>query len=890
VREVWRRIEAWLQRRSLDRDLEEELRFHLDMKERETGNRAAATRALGSALLVRERARDAWGWRCVDEVLWDIRYAVRQFRQNPGFTMAVITMLALGIGSNAAVFTVTNAVVFKGFRLIDRNDRILYIHSEKNGQWAGVSYPDFQDWRTQARSFEGMGTAGDLRIVLNDRNGFPQPSIATRITPNAFRLLGQKPILGRDFAAADDRPGAALVAILNYGFWERQYGKDPTIVGQTLQIKDAPSITVIGVMPEGFSFPQDQDLWVPLVSTSDLQRRAGPAGSPFYRVDDIERRDARNLWFAFGRLADGVTRESARAELEVIGQRLANAYPQTNQGQIPQLQDFTEFFIGPNATVIYGALWGAVGLVLLIACANVANLLVARAVGRSREISVRMALGAGRWRIVRQLLIESLMLSTMGGLCGAVIVRWGVRTYELATNRPVGEWNRNLLDFTLDHRVLAYLVGISMGTGLLFGLAPALRFSRLDLQTVLKDGGGGPTTGRRARASGLVVIGEVALTMVLLAGAGLMIRSFLHLYAADVGADLAHTRTMLLHLPEARYPSPETRISFFERLRTRLEAIPGVESASIGTPPAGGRPGRRPYELAGSEAVDEKSRPTIPVVTIGPDYFRTQGTPVLSGREFNRSDQASGVPAIVNERFARQHWASDHAVGQRLRLFDGATPQSWLTVVGVVSNIVYDPSRQEVAPVVYVPYGQTSAEDMWVLIRTPLPASGLATTFRREISALDPDVLIWLGPYNLTDRLSMGFYGSIRNQTVLLLIFAVTALMLASMGVYAVSAHAVGQRTHEIGVRIAVGATAGDILALIVSQGMLPVAIGLAIGLAGAVAVTPVLKSLLVGVAPTDSVTLFIASATVMGSAMLGCWIPARRALRIDPVVALRHE
>jgi predicted permease len=347
---------------------------------------------------------------------------------------------------------------------------------------------------------------------------------------------------------------------------------------------------------------------------------------------------------------------------------------------------------------------------------------------------------------------------------------------------------------------------------------------------------------------------------------------------------------MLLHLPQAKYPSPQTRISFFDRLKTRLEAIPGVESASIGTPPAGGRPGRRPYELAGSEAVDEKSRPTIPVVTIGPDYFRTQGTPVLSGREFNRFDQASGLPAVVNERFAREHWAGEHAIGQRLRLFDEETPQPWLTVVGVVSNIVYDPSRQEVAPVVYVPYGQTSAEDMWLLIRTPLPASGLATTFRRELSGLDPDVLIWLGPYNLTDRLSMGFYGSIRNQTVLFLIFAAMALLLASMGVYAVIAYSVSRRTQEIGVRIAVGATARDILVLIVSQGMLPVGVGLPIGLAGAVAVTPVLKSLLVGVTPADSLTLFIASATLIVSALLGCWIPALRALRIDPVVALRHE
>jgi putative ABC transport system permease protein len=627
-------------------------------------------------------------------------------------------------------------------------------------------------------------------------------------------------------------------------------------------------------MPAGFSFPQNQDLWIPLVPAADLQRR-----------------DARTLWFAFGRMADGVTIESARAELETIGSRLASAYPRTNQAQVPRPHNFAEFFIGPSATMMYGAMWGAVGFVLLIACANVANLLLARAIGRYREISVRMALGAGHWRIIRQLLIESVLLSAIGGFFGWWIATWGVRAYELATNPPVGEWRRDLLDYTMDYRVFAYVMAISLGTGLLFGFAPALRLARLDLNTVLKSGGRTATGGGRGkRLSGLLVIGEVSLAVVLLTGAGVMIRSFLNIYTADIGARTADTRTMLLHLPEAKYLHREAQISFFDRLKTRLEAIPGVESASIGLSPASGIPGRRPYEPAGVGPVVEQNRPTIPVVAIGPDYFRTLGATVLSGREFNKLDGASGVPAaVVNQRFATQHWPEENAVGQRLRLFDGKTPEPWLTVVGVVSNIVYDPSRQEITPVVYLPYGPRPGGE-WVLVRTPLPVGALVTTFRREINALDPDVIIWLGPYNLDDRAAGGRFGNIRNHTVLFLIFASMALLLASIGLYAVIAHSVSQRTQEIGVRMAVGATARDILKLVIKLGMFPVAIGLVIGLAASFAVNRVLSSDLVRISPTDSITFVIACAVLVLSAALGCWIPARRAVRLDPIAALREE
>jgi predicted permease len=816
----------------------------------------------------------------LDSLAQDVRYAFRGMRRSPGFTAVAVTMLALGIGINAAVFTVTRAVLFSGYRGIDRSDRILFINSQKNGQYSNVSYPDFEDWRAQAKSFTGMGAVvGWATIALKDRTGYAESYIASRISANTFQILGRYPIIGRDFSSSDESPGAAPVAILSYGFWNSRYGKDPAVIGQTLPMNDGPPTTVIGVMPEGFAFPQNQALWLPLVPTPDLQRR-----------------DSRNIiWFAFGRLVDGVTIDTARSEMEVIARRLASSYPATNQGFAPQIKRFAEFNVNANATKIYGAMWGAVGCVLLIACANLANLALARALGRSREMSVRIALGAGRGRIAGQLLIESVLLSVTGGACGWGIARWGVRAYELAANPPVERWNHDLLTYAMDYRVLAYLMAISIGAGLLFGLAPALQFSRLNLQTTLKDGGRAATGGRRGkRLSGLLVTGEVALAVVLLCGAGLLIRSYLNM-TTGVGVRTANTLTMLVNLPEAKYTRREAQTSFFERLTARLEAIPGVEAVSIASTLPRGFAGRRPYAVGESDLVDEQTRPTVKGIVIGPDYFRTLGAAVLSGREFTKFDGAREVPvALVNQRFASQQWPGEDPVGKRLRFFNGERPETWLTLVGVVSNIMQNDFDQHemISPLVYVPFAQRPrGSGMWVLVHTRLPAGALVTAFRREINALDADLPISEGHYPLAERMAVDdFYANTRNQAVLYLIFAAIALMIASIGLYAVIAYSVSQRTQEIGIRTAMGATARDILALIVSEGLRQVGVGLAIGLAGAVAVTPVLKALLVGVAPADSLTLIIASATLIAAATLGCLIPARRAVLVDPVVALRHE
>jgi predicted permease len=809
-----------------------------------------------------------------------MRYAVRALRRSPGFTLTAIATLAIGIGVNAAVFTVTNAVLFKGFRLVERNDRILYIDTREHGRGCCVSYPDFEDWRAQATSFADIGTVADLRITLSDNSGFPESYTASLVTANAFRLLGVRPILGRDFAPSDETPGAAAVAILSYGFWERRYGKDPEILERTVRINGVPT-TLIGVMPAGFAFPQNQDLWIPLAPTADRQQR-----------------DARGLWFAFGRLAEGATAESAQAELETIGRRLETAHPRTNEGLLPAVHSFDEFFLGPNASTIYSSLWGAVGFVLLIACANLANLMLARAMGRSREISVRLALGSGRWRIVRQLLLESVMLSAMGGAAGWGIAYCGVRAYALFVSPPAHAWSDRLLDFSMDYRVLAYVAAISLLTGIVFGLAPALRLSKLDLNTALKAGSRGSTGGGRAkRLSAALVSGEMALAVVLLAGAGVMVRSFWNIYKADLGVETGNVLSAFLSLPGERYPGAATQVAFHDGLRARLESTPGVESVAItdALPGMGAR--RLPFELDGVPPADEQRRPELSALVVSPGYFQTLGAAVLSGREFDATDGVSGGPvALVNQRFASQHWPDEDPLGKRLRLFDGATspvgatPEDWLTVVGVVPNIVQnDGTRQQFEPLIYLPYRQRPQQAMWVLMKTRVPPESLGTAFQREVQALDSELPVWLGPFALSDRLAGGYWSRGLHGAVLL-IFAAIALLLASVGLYAVMADAVTRQTQEIGVRLALGAMSGDIRRLVFRQGMGPLGIGLAAGLAASFAVNRLLEAELVQVSPADPLALVGASAVLIFSAALGCFIPARRATRVDPVVALRHE
>ena len=801
-------------------------------------------------------------------------------RKNPAFTMAAVAMLAIGIGVNAIVFSVTNAALFKGFPLVDGNDRILYISN--NGKCC-VSYPDFEDWRAQTTTFDDMALVHGLGITLTDGAGFPEDYTVTEVTSNTFGIVRQKPVLGRDFTQADEAPGAAPVVILRHSFWERRFARDPGIIGRILRLNGVPT-TVIGVMPRGFSFPQNQDLWVPLVPTPEVRRR-----------------DRRNTWFVFGRLSDGATLESARADMDTIGQRLARSWPASNAALRPEVRTFVEFFIGESAALIYKAMIGAVGFVLLIACANLASLLLARAAGRSREVAVRVALGASQWRIIRQLLIESLTLAGIGGVFAWWLLRFGLYMYAQLVggsgiSDELGGWFDEVLQYSIDYRVILYFVGVTVGTGIAFGLAPALRLSRFDVNHALKEGARGAISEGHGRLSALLVTVEVALAVVLLAGAGVMVRSFLNVYTAEPGFKTDNLLTAHVSLSTVRYTDMGSQASFYDRLIKGLEATPGVESIAIADAVPGSDPVRLGYEIAGASSVDEQQRPRVGRLLITASYFHTLGRAVVAGRDFTDLDANSGAPVVlVNERFASQHWPAGDAIGRRLRLAGRQGIGDWMTVVGIVPNIAQDRMTRQFDPLVYLPFPQRPAletprafGDRWLLVRTSTSPAALVSSFRREITAIDPEQSIGIGPVPLV-RLMSRNYQFKAFTTTLFLIFAVIALLLASIGLHAVIAYSVSRRTQEMGIRLAIGATAGDILALVMRQGMRPLGIGLGIGLVGSLGMNQLLQSQLVEVSPGDPLTYAIATVVLVASAALGCVIPARRAMRLDPLIALRQ-
>ena len=801
----------------------------------------------------------------------DVRFGLRALAKGPGFTAVAVTAPALGIGVNATVFSLANAVLFKNLPFA-HSDQVLYIITKnpKDPRWQGSSFPDYRDLKAQLKSFDAIGASMQDSANLSDQTAAPEGYHGNRITANTFPLIGQKPIIGRDFLPSDEQPGASAVAILSYRVWENRYGKDPLVIGRVVRLDEVPT-TIIGVMPARLDFPRDAEIWTPLKPD-----------------DSFEKRDRRRFTL-YGHLAPGANLKQANAEVAGIMTRLSAAYPVTNKDFVGGVIDYNEFFAGNESgiKIIFLAMLGAVGFVLLIACANVANMQLARAVGRMREVSIRVALGAGRWRIIRQLLIESLMLSTAGGGIGWVLAIWGIRTFDAAvipTGKPAA------LDFSMDARAFLYLAAITIGTGLIFGLAPALRLSKLDINTALKDGGRGSSgAGRGKYLSGLLVVTEMALAVILMSGAGLMIRSILHAYRSDLGIQTTNILTMHIDLPPVKYAKNEQQIVFFDRLKAQLDATPGVEvSAFVTDLPLSGW-WNVPYEVDGEPRADAR-RPEVKAIVTSPDYFRTLGAPMLAGREFNAADGLASSPAvIVNRQFAREFLHGENVLGRRLRIYEKDVPGPWLIVVGMTANVAQQrESRSKPSPVIYLPFRQQVNSSMSVVARTRVPPTGLKETFRRQVQALDEGLPVF-SLITMDEHLEQVNW-PYRVFGVLFSIFAGIALLLASVGLYAVIAHSVSQRTQEIGVRMALGASDGTVLRLVLRQGLRQMAIGLAIGIPAAMALTRVLKSLLVDVSPTDPGTFASVAMVLLLAATFGCLIPARRAMRVDPVEALRHE
>ncbi len=611
------------------------------------------------------------------------------------------------------------------------------------------------------------------------------------------------------------------------------------------------------------------DLWLPLVPTGNW-----------------EKRESRGLE-VFGRLAVGATLAEAQAELDLLAKTLQKEYAKTNEGVGAVVKPYNDVFNGGEIRTIFLALLGAVGFVLLIACANVANLLLARSLSRAKEISIRSALGASRWRVIRQLLIESVLMGLVGGVIGLALSMWGVRMFDLAvanTGKPY--W----IIFSMDFTVFGYLAALCILTGVLFGLAPALHISKLDVNENLKETGRGTSAGSRIKyLSGFMVVSEVALAVVLLAGAGLMIRSFLKLYSLDPGVNTKNLLTMRFNLPELKYATPESRVGFVERLMPRLASIPGVESVALTSNVPLGGSSNSAFELQGQAPVDVNKRPTISSLIVSPEYFQTMGARVLRGRPFDDSD---GTPAkasvIVNQRFAAKYWPAEDPLGKRLRLIRESNGP-WLTVVGVIPDILQnDPNRVERDPLIYIPYRQDPIRGTAVVARTRLDPNSVIAAFRKEVREADEDLPLFavktMQDVLIDRRWPFRVFGT------LFAVFALMALVLSSVGIYAVMAYSVSRRTQEIGVRMALGASTGSVLRLILSLGCKQLAIGIVIGLAAAFGVTRVLKSLLMQVSPTDPLTFAGISLLLGAIGGIACWLPARKATQIDPMIALRYE
>jgi len=809
--------------------------------------------------------------------LQDLRFAIRLLVKDRWFTAVAVIALALGIGVNATVFTFVNAVLIRGLPFNDP-DRILVVGTvDGRGRDHGASYRDFEDWRAATRTFAGLAAYSGQTMNVSDEGRAPERFQGPYLSANAFRLIGQRPLLGRDFLPEDDRPGATAVAVLGNGIWKNRYGSDPGVIGRSIKVNDVPCI-VIGIMPEGFKFPNNADLWLPLVQMPRLTE---------------QKRDAWNLQ-VFGRLENNVTLAQAQAEMKTIGNKLAHDHPDTNKDVGTRVMTFNQRMNGGPIKLIFLSLMGAVGFVLLIACANVANLLLARSASRAREMSVRVSVGATRWRIVRQLLVESVLLSVVSGLLGLALASVGVRMFDAAT-QDVGKpyW----IKFTIDAQVFAFFAAVCLGTGIVFGLAPALHVSKTDLNEVLKEGGRSGSSGIRARRwTSVLIVAELALTLVLLAGAGLMMRSFLTLYRLDVGVETSQLLTMRLALPMQKYPAVEQRRIFYERLDRRLSGVGGIQSATIATNvPLGGGNGRL-LAIDGRPLAAGEQPPTVTQVTIGSRYFETLGLRLSRGRLFDALDGTTGHDtAIVNQRFAAMYFGGDDPIGRRIKLspdgpvLPGAPEPVWMTVVGI-SPTIRQGNLQEAQPdaVAYVPLRAQAPSFAMLIVKAERDAASLTSLAREEVRAIDPDLPLF-GILTMDQMLAQQRW-PFRVFGTMFAIFALIALALSAVGLYAVTAYSVSQRTQEIGVRMALGAQAPQVWWLILRRSIVQMALGLAIGIGGALGVGKLLESVLVQTGSRDPVTLLSIVALLVLVSIAACFWPARRATRLDPVHALRYE
>jgi putative ABC transport system permease protein len=812
----------------------------------------------------------------METLIQDIRYGVRMLLKAPGFSLVATIALALGIGANSAIFSVVNSVLLRPLPY-PNSERLVNVwetDSRRGMERGSSSYPNFADWRDQNSVFEYMSTYHDSDYIMT---GFGEP-IRVQVgvvNGDLFRLLGVAPALGRTFQREDDKPSERLV-MLSHQLFVNRFNSDPAILNQSI-ILDSKPFTIIGVMPRGFEFPivnEPLQLWT-TVAVDD------------WGSEPITTQRGAHYMHVIASLKPGVSQEQAQAEMNTIAARLEKQYPDENTRRGIKVEPSLQALVGDIRPALL-ILLGAVGCVLLIACANVANLLLARAMARHKEMAIRSALGASRLRIMRQLLTESVLLSLAGGALGLLLAVWW-------SDLLVGLGQENIpraMHVGLDWRVLGFTFLVSLLTGGIFGLVPALHSSRFQLTETLKEGGWSSHEGaRRNRIRGLLVVSELAIAVVLLVGAGLLIKSLWRLRHINPGFKTENVLTFSVGLPDVRYPTAK-RSEFFENLMTRLQALPGVESASAVLPlPLSDNRFSLSFEIEG-RPMAKGELPSADFFNVGVGYFKTMGIPLVKGRDFNERDQHKSTPVIiVNETLARQFFPNEDAIGKRIHpgisTYEGEE-SVMREIVGVVGDVRNRELSTEARPTNYVPQTQTPFGQMTMVVRTTNDPHGIASAVRKQVAEMDRELPVF--SIKTMDEYRSASVAAPRFNTTLLSAFAAVALVLTIVGLYGVMSYSVAQRTSEIGIRMALGAQTRDVLQLIVGQGLKLVGLGLAIGLLGAFALTRLMASLLFGVSAKDPLTFAAVAVVLALVALLACYLPARRASKVDPLVALRYQ
>ena len=802
----------------------------------------------------------------------DLRYGLRSLRQHPALAAVALVTLSLGIGANAAIFSAVNAVLLRPLPFVGPDRIVAFWGSAPQMGIPVLNYPDklYVYFRTHVRALEHVNAYSSFTTTLTGA-GEPERLKATAVTADFFALLGRTPQRGRAFLAEEEAKDRNLVTVLSHGLWQRRFGGDRQVVGKALTLDGAP-YTVVGVMPPGFDFPNRSQMWMPLGTD--------PSSTDCW------------CYSTLGRLRPGRGVEDARRELA----RLSDDFFRELKGQPPSDPDQQ-----PEATIIAKPLpenlagdvrapllliLGAVGAVLLIACANVANLLLARATARGREIAVRSALGASPWRIVRQLLVESLLLAAAGGAIGLALAFWGVR----ALGALVVDRVSYLHEIALDPAVLLFTLGVTFATVVVFGLAPAIRGARTDLQQAVKDGARAGKGKRSRRLNGAFVVAQVAASLVLLVGAGLLLRSFRNLQNIDLGFAPENVLVGRVSLPPDSYPEPSHVRTFFEELQRTVRALPGVKTVGLASiaPFSDGEQGRI-FRIKGREPAPGQPELVARFRVVGPEYFAAVGTPLVRGRALDETDtEKTPLVAVVDETLARRFWADGDAVGREIKMGDAKSTNPWVRIVGVVKTAKHGEVTEEATRHVYVPMAQGYARTMDLVIRTTSDPAALTHSVRSQVEAMDKS-LPFYDVHTLEAQVARTLATrALTNQ--LLLAFAVTALLLAAIGIYGVMALGVADRVPEFGIRLALGAAPADVLHLVLRQGLRLAALGAAIGAAASLALTRMIAALLFGVRPLDPVTFAVAALLIAAVSAAACYIPARRATTTDPLSALRHE